>query len=85
MNLKSPWTRTGRVNSDKDAGRDTQYNHQASDDQRASDDRNNHDTPTRRRELALDDVMLRLEVAMGAQEQDQDRDGEKSGAEGFAY
>lgn len=76
---------SGQVSSDKDARGDTQDNHQARDDQRTSDDRYNNNTPSRRRELALDDVMLRLEVAMGAQEQYQDRDGQKSGAEGFAY
>jgi len=52
-------------------------NDQTTNDQARSHDGNNHNTPPRRRELAADDVVLRLEVAVEANEQHQDGDADE--------
>jgi hypothetical protein len=64
--------------------RNRQHDDQTRDNQPAGHRRHNQDAASRRRELASDNVVLALEEAVEADEEDEDGDGDEGGAERLA-
>jgi len=64
--------------------RNRQHDDQTHDDQPAGHCSHNQDAASRRRELASDNVVLALEEAVEADEEDEDGDGDEGGAERLA-
>ncbi|KAI9856492.1 MAG: hypothetical protein M1830_006403, partial [Pleopsidium flavum] len=74
--LPSSPLKNTRINTNND----DQTNH----NQRGRDQRHKRHTAPTSREFAADDPMLAFEIAVEADEEDDDGDAEESGAEGFA-
>lgn len=65
-------------------GRHDKYHNQATHNERASDGGDQHDGATAGGEFAADDVVLGFEVAVEANEEDNDGNGDKGGPQRFA-